>query len=98
MTDLADRVGAAVLAPLFPAGIDDPNDLQNYKMLLYQGIRYDSILLSITDEVAAQAWHRHGEVFLDGIFGWRPVCVEVFLFTSHLALARRDSSRNSTIP
>ncbi|KAK9326706.1 Alpha/Beta hydrolase protein [Lipomyces starkeyi] len=54
MTDLADRLGAAVLAPLFPAGIDDPNDMQNYKMLLYQGIRYDLILLSIIDEVAAR--------------------------------------------
>ena len=54
MMDLADRVGAAVLAPLFPAGINDPNDMQNYKMLLYEGIRYDLILLSIIDEVAAR--------------------------------------------
>lgn len=54
MIDLADRVGAAVLAPLFPAGINDPNDMQNYKMLLYEGIRYDSILLSIIDEIAGR--------------------------------------------
>lgn len=54
MIDLADRVGAAVLAPLFPAGINDPNDVQNYKTLLYEGIRYDLILLSIIDEVAAR--------------------------------------------
>lgn len=54
MIDLADRVGAAVLAPLFPAGINDPNDMQNYKKLLYEGIRYDLILLSIVDEIAAR--------------------------------------------
>lgn len=51
---LADSIGAAVLAPLFPAGIDDPNDSHNYKFLRYNDIRYDLILLSMVDEVAAR--------------------------------------------
>jgi pimeloyl-ACP methyl ester carboxylesterase len=54
LVDFADRVGAAVLAPLFPAGVNDPNDTHNYKRLCYQGIRYDSILLAIIDEIAVR--------------------------------------------
>lgn len=54
MIDLADREGAAILAPLFPAGINDPNDMQNYKMLSYEGLRYDLILLGIIDEIGVR--------------------------------------------
>lgn len=51
---LADTHGAAILAPLFPVGIDDPNDTQNYKFLRYRNIRYDLILLSMIDEVSVR--------------------------------------------
>jgi pimeloyl-ACP methyl ester carboxylesterase len=54
MIDLADRERAAILAPLFPAGINDPNDMQNYKMLSYEEIRYDLVLLGIIDEIAVR--------------------------------------------
>jgi poly(3-hydroxybutyrate) depolymerase len=50
----AERHGCAVLAPLFPAGIDDPEDLHNYKFIAYHGIRYDRVLLGMVDEVAAR--------------------------------------------
>jgi poly(3-hydroxybutyrate) depolymerase len=53
--DLATEHRAAVLVPLFPAGMDDPNDLDAYKMLEQDGVRYDLILLSMIDE-AAQRW------------------------------------------
>jgi predicted esterase len=52
----------AVLAPLFPGAVDDPNDLSNYKTLSYQGIRFDEILLSMLDE-AAQRWRLDVERF-----------------------------------
>lgn len=55
MVDLADRVGAAVLAPLFPAGIVDPNDSHNHKFVRYGDVRYDLILPSTIDE-GAQRW------------------------------------------
>lgn len=51
LQDFADSRGAAVLAPLFPYGINDPNDADNYKEVLYRGIRYDEILLGMLEEV-----------------------------------------------
>lgn len=51
LRDVADSKGAAVLAPLFPFGVVDPNDADNYKDLLYRDIRYDQVLLSMLEEV-----------------------------------------------
>ncbi len=47
----ADKNKFIILAPLFPAGIIDPDDTDNYKYILYKGIRFDHILLSMVDEV-----------------------------------------------
>ncbi|WP_232668658.1 alpha/beta hydrolase [Pseudonocardia sp. TRM90224] len=47
----AEQHGALVLAPLFPAGIGDPDDLHNFKFIRYRGIRFDDVLLSMVDEV-----------------------------------------------
>jgi len=52
--DFAEEHGCAILAPLFPAGIDDPEDLHNYKFIEYRGIRFDRVLLDMVDEVAAR--------------------------------------------
>lgn len=49
--DFAERHDAIVLAPLFPAGIDEPGELNNYKLLEYHGMRFDRILLDMVDEV-----------------------------------------------
>ena len=51
MQDFADSQGVAVLAPLFPYGIIDPNDADNYKNILYRDIRYDEIILGMLEEV-----------------------------------------------
>ncbi len=79
LVDFADRTGAAVLAPLFPAGIDDPNDQQNYKLLNYQGIRYDLLLLDIVEEVAVR-WPgiATGKFFLMGFSGGGQFCLKFF--------------------
>jgi poly(3-hydroxybutyrate) depolymerase len=50
----ADEHGVVVLAPLFPAGIIDPDDLHNFKFIAYHGIRYDEVLLAMVAEVAAR--------------------------------------------
>lgn len=42
---LADKHQCVILAPLFPAGIGDPDDVDNYKTLDYRGIRFDLLLL-----------------------------------------------------
>lgn len=52
MAEFCERHGVVALAPLFPAGIEDPNDLHNYKFLEYRGIRFDELLLSMIEEVA----------------------------------------------
>jgi len=48
---LADRLGLIVLAPLFPSGIVDPLDRDNYKYVEFKGIRFDQVLLSMVEEV-----------------------------------------------
>lgn len=50
----ADAERVAVLAPLFPAGIDGYTDLDSYKMLKSKTLRSDLALLQILDEVAAK--------------------------------------------
>lgn len=52
--DFGEEHGCAVLAPLFPAGIEEPGELHNYKFIEYHGIRYDQVLLDIVAEVAAR--------------------------------------------
>jgi poly(3-hydroxybutyrate) depolymerase len=49
--EMADRRGCFVLAPLFPIGIIDHYDADNYKYIGYRGIRYDLLLLSMLAEV-----------------------------------------------
>lgn len=51
---LAERLGLIVLAPLFPAGIVDPHDRDNYKYVEYQGIRFDLLVLAMLDEVGTR--------------------------------------------
>lgn len=48
----ADGAACAVLAPLFPAGLEGPNDVDSYKVLRTDTLRSDLVLLSILDEVA----------------------------------------------
>lgn len=48
---LADSLGLIILAPLFPSGIVDPDDRDNYKYVEFEGIRFDTILLSMAEEV-----------------------------------------------
>ncbi|KUJ07760.1 poly hydrolase [Mollisia scopiformis] len=42
----------AILAPLFPTGLDGPNDIDSYKLLSSKTLRSDLALLSMLDEVS----------------------------------------------
>ena len=46
----ADAHNAAVLAPLFPAGMPGKDDIENYAYLRHGGIPYDTILLRMIEE------------------------------------------------
>jgi len=63
LSDFADEQDCVILAPLFPAGIIEPDDIDNYKWLEYHGIRFDKILLAMVDEVA-QKYHLDARRFL----------------------------------
>src|SRR5687768_818991 len=50
--DFAEAHDCVILAPLFPAGIIEPGELSNYKFIKFHDIRFDTLLLSMVDEVA----------------------------------------------
>jgi pimeloyl-ACP methyl ester carboxylesterase len=50
----AEATGSIILAPLFPCGIGEPQERDNYKYIEYQGIRFDHLLLDMVAEVAAR--------------------------------------------
>jgi pimeloyl-ACP methyl ester carboxylesterase len=50
----ADQQRAIVLSPLFPCGIEQPLDLENYKFIAYRGIRFDEVLLSMIEQISAR--------------------------------------------
>jgi predicted peptidase len=51
LIDLTHSESVAILAPLFPAGIEIYNNLDNYKLLKYKTMRSDLMLLDMLDEV-----------------------------------------------
>ena len=59
----AEREGCIVLAPLFPCGIEEPGELDNYKRIEYRGIRFDLVLLDIVAEVS-EKYRLESERFL----------------------------------
>ncbi|KAH0288699.1 poly hydrolase [Aureobasidium namibiae CBS 147.97] len=66
----ADSIPCAVLQPLFPAGIEGPNDLDSYKRLASKSLNSNLRLLSILDEVGTRWPHIDTEkIFLMGFSG-----------------------------
>ena len=63
----ADLHKVAVLAPLFPSGLIDHDDFNSYKLLSYDGIRYDFVLLAMIQEMMKRYPGVKGERFL--LFG-----------------------------
>ena len=50
--DFADRFGIVVLAPLFPIGVGRPDNTEGYKLVRWDGIAYDRVLLAMLEEAA----------------------------------------------
>jgi poly(3-hydroxybutyrate) depolymerase len=69
LKSFAERYKAVILAPLFPAGLIDPDDLHNYKFIAYRGLRFDQLLLAIVDEVAARYPVATERFYLHGFSG-----------------------------
>lgn len=70
VVSFANSTPCAVLAPLFPSGLDGPNDLDSYKTLRSKSLSSDLAILSILEEVAAR-WPgiRTDKVFMMGFSG-----------------------------
>lgn len=70
LEDFAESTPCAVLAPLFPAGLDGPGDVDSYKVLKSATLRSDICLLSMLDEIA-ERWPgiETEKVFLMGFSG-----------------------------
>jgi dienelactone hydrolase len=69
MIGFADEQRVVVLAPLFPAGIIDPDDLHNFKFLEYRGIRFDLVLLAMIEEVSRRVPLETDRFLLHGFSG-----------------------------
>ena len=67
LADFARRNQILLVCPLFPAGLIDPLDVENYKILRYRDIRFDRILLGMVDEIR-QRYAAPGERFMLGGF------------------------------
>ncbi|WP_433503283.1 alpha/beta hydrolase [Pseudonocardia halophobica] len=65
----AEEHGCLVVAPLFPAGADEPGDLSGYKRLEFRGTRYDLVLLAMLDEIALRYPVRTDRFHLHGFSG-----------------------------
>ncbi|MEX0299850.1 MAG: alpha/beta hydrolase [Kordiimonas sp.] len=50
--EFAEKNKCIVLAPLFPCRVCDENDLSSYKFLIWDGLRFDQVLLAMVQEVA----------------------------------------------
>lgn len=67
--DFAEKHGCVVLAPLFPAGITAPRELDSYKFLERAGIRFDLALLDMVDQVAETYRLRTDRFLIHGFSG-----------------------------
>jgi pimeloyl-ACP methyl ester carboxylesterase len=50
--DFAEAHQCALLAPLFPCGINGEDDFNNYKLMRHGGVAYDVVLLGMIQEIA----------------------------------------------
>lgn len=65
----AERHSCIILAPLFPANTFGSHDLDNYKYIECNGVRYDHILLGMVDEVRERYRLRDQRFLMFGFSG-----------------------------
>lgn len=69
LSTFAEATNTLVLAPLFPAGLGRPQDIDDYKFLRVGGFAFDRIALTMVDEVAARYGAPQGQFLLFGFSG-----------------------------
>jgi poly(3-hydroxybutyrate) depolymerase len=68
-SEFAEQHGCVVLAPFFPAGIIDPEDLHGYKRIAYHDIRFDQVLLDMVEQIGRRYRVRTEKFLLHGFSG-----------------------------
>ena len=69
LKDFSEKHRCVIFCPLFPAGTTNPEDIHNYKTILYKDIRFDLILLSMLDQ-ATKIWRlKVDRFFMHGFSG-----------------------------
>ncbi|HEX2889824.1 alpha/beta hydrolase [Vineibacter terrae] len=81
--DLAERERCIVLAPLFPVGLIEPEELSNYKRLKFHDMRFDLLLLAMVDEVGRKYGIDVSRFLLFGFSGGGQFVHRVFLLHPH---------------
>lgn len=67
--DLAESSRCIILAPLFPCGIIEPGEMDNYKFIKFHDIRFDRVLLDMVDEVAERYRVNRDRFLIHGFSG-----------------------------
>jgi len=67
--EFADETNTLILAPLFPTGIIDREDIHNYKFIKFHDIRFDLILLDMVDDVRETFDITQDKFLLHGVSG-----------------------------
>lgn len=81
--EFAEQHRAIVLAPLFPANLFGANDLDNYKLLDCQGVRFDHLLLDMVAEVSARYRFADKRFLLHGFSGGGHFAHRFFYLHAH---------------
>lgn len=68
-TAFAEAYQCALLAPLFPCGINGEDDFNNYKLMRNAGISYDEVLLGMIEEVGQVFRLQTEQVLMYGFSG-----------------------------
>lgn len=69
LREFAEEHGCVIMAPLFPSGILEPRELNNYKFIKFHDIRYDRVLLAMVDEVTEYYGLNAARFLLHGFSG-----------------------------
>jgi pimeloyl-ACP methyl ester carboxylesterase len=64
--DFAEATGSVILAPLFPAGLIDPGEMNNFNHLRYKGVEFDTVLIRMIEELSQRFPVPTRDIYLHG--------------------------------
>ncbi|MDR2368055.1 MAG: hypothetical protein LBF58_08110, partial [Deltaproteobacteria bacterium] len=80
----AEATDSIVLAPLFPAGLVDPGQIDNYNLLRYKDVHFDAALAHMADELRSRFPIKKEPFFLHGFSAGGQFVHRFFYLYPHL--------------